>query len=91
MTKSFDVVVIGGGTAAMIAAMRTRAGGKSVAVIDFRPLGGTCALRGCDPKKMLIGGTSAVDHVRKMRGKRVVGDSQIAWKEHFDIRAAQPI
>lgn len=81
ITKSFDVVVIGGGTAAMIAAMRTRAGGKSVAVIDFRPLGGTCALRGCDPKKMLIGGTSAVDHVRKMRGKGVIGDSQIAWQE----------
>ena len=81
MTKSYDVVVIGGGTAAMVVAMRTRAGGKSVAVVDFRPLGGTCALRGCDPKKMLIGGTSAVDHVRKMRGKGVVGDSHIAWPE----------
>ena len=81
MTKSYDVVVIGGGTAAMVAAMRTRAGGKSVAVVDFRPLGGTCALRGCDPKKMLIGGTSAVDHVRKMRGKGVAGESHIAWPE----------
>ena len=81
MTKSYDVVVIGGGTAAIVAAMRTRAGGKSVAVVDFRPLGGTCALRGCDPKKMLIGGTSAVDHVRKMRGKGVAGESHIAWPE----------
>lgn len=81
MTKSYDVVVIGGGTAAMVAAMRTRAGGKSVAVVDFRPLGGTCALRGCDPKKMLIGGTSAVDHVRKMHGKGVAGESHITWAE----------
>jgi glutathione reductase (NADPH) len=81
MTKLYDVVVIGGGTAAMVVAMRTRAGGKTVAVIDFRPFGGTCALRGCDPKKMLVGGTSAVDHVRKMEGKGVVGESHIAWPE----------
>jgi pyruvate/2-oxoglutarate dehydrogenase complex dihydrolipoamide dehydrogenase (E3) component len=56
MTKTYDVVVIGGGTAVTVAAMRTRAGGKTVAVIDFRPLGGTCALRGCDPKKCLLAG-----------------------------------
>jgi glutathione reductase (NADPH) len=30
---------------------------------------------------MLIGGTSAVDHVRKMHGKGVVGESHIAWPE----------
>jgi len=39
-------------------------GGRTVAVVDFRPFGGTCALRGCDPKKMLNGGTSTVDQVR---------------------------
>ena len=38
MTKSYDAVVIGGGTAAMVAAMSTRAGGKAVALIDFPPL-----------------------------------------------------
>jgi hypothetical protein len=31
----------------------------------FRAYGGTCALRGCDPKKMLIGGVEATDHVRR--------------------------
>lgn len=65
----------------MVASMRVRAAGWSVAVIDFRPLGGTCALRGCDPKKMLISGAAAVDHVRRMQGKGVVGDSRIHWHE----------
>lgn len=51
MTKQYDLVVVGAGTAAMTAAMQVRAAGKHVAVIDFRPFGGTCALRGCDPKK----------------------------------------
>lgn len=69
MVKQYDLVVIGAGTAAMTAAMRVRAAGKQVAVVDFRPFGGTCALRGCDPKKMLIGGAEAVDHVRRMHDK----------------------
>lgn len=55
-TKSYDLVVIGSGSAAMGASNRTAAAGWKVAVIDYRPFGGTCALRGCDPKKMLITG-----------------------------------
>lgn len=67
MAEQYDLVVIGTGTAAMVAAMRVRAAGWSVAIIDYRPFGGTCALRGCDPKKMLVGGASALDHARRMR------------------------
>ena len=51
MEMQYDLVIIGAGTAAMVAAMRVRAAGWRVAVTDFRPYGGTCALRGCDPKK----------------------------------------
>lgn len=54
MHHNFELVVNGTETAAMVAAMRLRSAGKSVAVVDFRPYGGTCALRGCDPKKMMI-------------------------------------
>ena len=79
MVHKFDLVVIGTGNAAMVAAMRMRAADKSVAVIDFRPFGGTCALRGCDPKKLLIGGASAFDHARRMRGKGVAGDVRLEW------------
>lgn len=81
MTKRYDLIAIGAGTAAMTAAMRVRAAGRTVAVIDHRPFGGTCALRGCDPKKMLIGGADAVDHARRMHGKGVTGDVQIGWQE----------
>ena len=37
-----------------MAAHRCRATGWRVAVIDHQPFGGTCALRGCDPNKVLI-------------------------------------
>jgi glutathione reductase (NADPH) len=79
MANRYELVVIGTGTAAMVAAMRVRAAGKSVAVVDFRPFGGTCALRGCDPKKVMIGGASAFDHARRMRDKGVAGDPRLEW------------
>lgn len=79
MAQQFDLVVLGTGTAARVAAMRVRAAGRTVAVVDCKPYGGTCALRGCDPKKMLIGGASVIDHARRMRGKGVAGDGHIDW------------
>lgn len=81
MSESYDLIVIGSGTAATTVARRVSAAGRSVAVADFRPYGGTCALRGCDPKKMLIGGISAADHARRMHGKGVEGEIQIDWRE----------
>jgi glutathione reductase (NADPH) len=69
MTRKFDAVVIGTGEAASPVASQCRSAGWEVAVIDFRPFGGTCALRGCDPKKVLVGAADAVDWVRRMKGK----------------------
>lgn len=81
MARKYDLVVLGAGTAAMTAASRVKSAGWSVAVVDFRPFGGTCALRGCDPKKMLLSGSTAVDHVRRMQGKGVSGGAHIAWSD----------
>jgi glutathione reductase (NADPH) len=86
MSKTYDVIVIGSGTAATTVAKRVSAAGRSVAVTDFRPYGGTCALRGCDPKKMLIGGTSAADHARRMHGRGVEGDVRIDWRELLEFK-----
>ncbi len=61
MERDFDVAVIGSGSAGTSAAMALRKAGLSVAVIDERPFGGTCALRGCDPKKVLVAAARALD------------------------------
>ncbi len=74
------LIVIGTGTAAQAASGRVRKAGRSVAVIDHRPFGGTCALRGCDPKKLLVSGAEAVDHARRMQGRGVTGEVRIDWK-----------
>lgn len=82
MTKHYDLVAIGTGTAASVAASQCRLAGWRVAVIDHLPFGGTCALRGCDPKKVLVGAAEAIDHSRRMRGNGIAGgDPAIAWSE----------
>ena len=78
---TYDLIAIGSGTAAQVAASRVRKAGRSVAVIDHRPFGGTCALRGCDPKKMLVSGAEAVGFARRMRSHGVTGDLHIEWKD----------
>ena len=58
------------------------AAGWKVAVADYRPFGGTCALRGCDPKKVLVGAIQTIDDVRRMTGRGVVApEAHIAWRE----------
>src|SRR6266481_5116972 len=81
VTKKYDLVVIGSGTAAAVAAKRVRSAGRSVAIVDFRPFGGTCALRGCDPKKMLIAGARVVDDARRMHATGITGDTRVDWAD----------
>ena len=60
--------------------MRCRKAGKQVAVIDSRPFGGTCALRGCDPKKVLVGAAEVLDWNRRMGEHGIRADQvQIDW------------
>src|SRR3546814_13515805 len=49
-------------------------------LIDERPFGGTCALRGCDPKKILVGAAESTDRARRLDGKGVRhGSLDIDW------------
>jgi glutathione reductase (NADPH) len=80
MTKTFDLVAIGTGSAAATVASRCRSAGWEVAVVDSRPFGGTCALRGCDPKKVLVGVAEIIDWNRRMAGKGIKEkDVKIDW------------
>lgn len=79
MDQLYDLIVIGSGTAAQVAISRVRKRGWRVAVVDHRPFGGTCALRGCDPKKMLVSGEEALDAVRRMHSHGVEGDVHLDW------------
>ncbi len=81
MNNPFDLIVIGVGMAGQNIARRVRAAGWEVAVVDSRPYGGTCALRGCDPKKVLVGAAELMDWHRRMTGDGIVGDMRISWAD----------
>lgn len=81
-TENFDLVVVGSGVASVAARKCAQAGWK-VAMVDERPPGGTCALRGCSPKKMLRSGAAVIDFLRRMEGHGVGGAERIttSWKD----------
>jgi glutathione reductase (NADPH) len=82
MRKKFDLVVLGTGSGASSVAYECRSAGWEVAVVDSRPFGGTCALRGCDPKKVLVGAADGLDWVRRMANRGIRSDcAEIDWTE----------
>lgn len=80
MTRFFDLIVIGTGAAAAGVASRCQNAGWQVVIVDALPYGGTCQLRGCDPKKVLVGAAEAMDWVRRLQGKGIdPGSARIDW------------
>ena len=78
--RTFDLVVIGTGTAASTTAADCSSAGWSVAVIDSLPFGGTCALRGCDPKKVLVEAARVIDSNQMHESKGIIGSEAIHIK-----------
>ncbi len=53
MSGKFDVIVIGGGSGGLAFAQRAAEYGARAAVVEYKPLGGTCVNVGCVPKKVM--------------------------------------
>lgn len=85
MAKQYDLIVIGSGVASS-GALACRQAGWEVAVIDDQPFGGTCALRGCDPKKVLVGVTEYIKGIQHLKGSGISGNVEIDWKELMQFK-----
>jgi len=65
MSKHYDFVVIGGGSAGYAAARTFREERANVAIVDgSQDLGGLCILRGCMPSKTLLYAADVLHHAR---------------------------
>ena len=94
MPHDFDLIVIGTGAGGSTPAHKCRERGQRVAVVDDRPYGGTCALRGCDPKKVLVGAAELVDWNRRMADHGVSSrDPRMDWSAlmRFKETFTQPV
>ncbi len=79
--KKYDVFVIGGGSAGQAVANLCANEGLKVAITEKREYGGTCPLRGCDPKKALLASTEVLELATDMKGKGVLNIPELSWKQ----------
>ncbi len=57
MKHCFDLIVLGAGSGGLAAAKRAASYGAKVAIVEGDLVGGTCVIRGCVPKKLLVYGS----------------------------------
>jgi glutathione reductase (NADPH) len=84
MQTVVDLIVLGSGAAAKSIAYPCREAGWSVALVDDHPYGGTCQLRGCDPKKVLVGVADLIAACRRMQGRGITTEtaaSTLTWTD----------
>lgn len=79
--ETYDVAIIGIGTAGETAAGILRDAGKTVAMVDAGPVGGTCALRGCQPKKVFVVNTHLAADSRALVGSGMAQGAVTDWGE----------
>jgi glutathione reductase (NADPH) len=76
----FDLIVIGAGSGGVRAARMAAAYGAKVAVAEEYRIGGTCVIRGCVPKKLLVYASRFADEFEDALGYGwSVGEPSFDW------------
>ncbi len=68
MDNNFDLVVIGAGSGGLAAAKRAALYGAKVAIVEGSKIGGTCVIRGCVPKKLMVYAASLNNNINNLEG-----------------------
>ena len=80
--ETFDVIVIGTGTAGQTAAFDLAAEGLRVAIAENSSApGGVCALRGCQAKKWFYETMEVVARSRHLTGKGIIEPPRFSWEQ----------
>ncbi|MBV0911728.1 glutathione-disulfide reductase [Anianabacter salinae] len=66
-TFDYDLFVIGGGSGGVRAARISAQHGAKVALAEEYRMGGTCVIRGCVPKKLMVFASTYAEHAREAR------------------------
>ena len=83
MAYDYDLFVIGGGSGGLAASKRAASYGAKVAIAEEYLVGGTCAIRGCIPKKLMVYGSHFPQLFHDAAGYGwSVGETKLDW-EHF--------
>jgi len=81
-TFDYDLFVIGAGSGGVRAARVAAETGANVAIAEEYRFGGTCVIRGCVPKKLMVYASSFSEHFEDAAGFGWhVGDSSFSWEK----------
>lgn len=72
--------------AGMTIANKCASKGLMVGITDELPYGGTCALRGCDPKKVIIEATEVRDFAKRLKGSGIDTIPNVNWKDIMSFK-----
>ena len=90
MDFDYDLFVIGGGSGGVRAARMSAQAGARVAIAEEFRFGGTCVIRGCVPKKLLVYAASFADAFEDARGFGWrVGDAVFDWRALIEAKDAE--
>lgn len=75
LDDSYNVIVIGGGPAGYVAAIRAAQHGAKVAIVEKKEFGGTCLNVGCIPTKAYLKNGEIIDGVEMAASRGIIFDS----------------
>lgn len=82
MSLEVDVIVLGSGNAGFAAIGAAHNAGKSAVMVESRDVGGTCPLRGCVPKKVLVAAAECMHQIALAPEHHIsVGPATLDWKK----------
>ncbi len=88
LAESTDVLVIGGGPAGYVAAIRAAQLGRQVTVVEKEGLGGLCLFHGCIPSKALIHAADALEQIQRYTAEGIsVDNARIDYNKTQDWKA----
>ena len=90
MRHDLDLFVIGAGSGGVRAARMAARAGAKVAVAESSRVGGTCVMRGCIPKKLLVLGAHFAEDVADAKGFGwTVGEAVHDWRSLIAAKNAE--
>lgn len=82
MSYDYDLFVIGAGSGGLAASKRAASYGAKVAIAENDLVGGTCVIRGCVPKKLMVYGSHFPSLFESAAGYGwKVGDTELDWEK----------
>ncbi|HTH97725.1 MAG TPA: glutathione-disulfide reductase [Stellaceae bacterium] len=78
----FDLFTIGAGSGGVAGSRRAASYGARVGICEDSRIGGTCVIRGCVPKKLLVYGAHVADDIEDARGYGwTIPEARFSWPD----------